>query len=148
MKRHTIVSKECAIYPGKFIPPPEVQLHKNKTSSLKKPDPPPPKVNLDEFKDHFKLEVVLPGVKKENILISVHANMLSITIFNKTKTKKTTRQTKIHEFDRHYFEKQLVLPDNTDAAFIKAEYADGVLLLRIPKTTSQEKNADMEIVIY
>lgn len=81
--------------------------------------------------DKVYLEVELPGVKTEDIDVTVHNGMLRIS-----------GQRKIPEGDRNYwvndrgygpFDRAITLPDDIDADSIDAQMSDGVLHIVLSK---------------
>jgi HSP20 family protein len=143
MDRHLIYADEYSTYPGKYVPMPEIEeLLKDKNQCLTQPS-----VNLDEFDNFFRIEVSLPGIKKQDIIILVEENVLTIDVVHKGQSifESTSR---IHEFNMNYFERQIVLPHEADAEFAAAEYRDGILTLTIPKTPKPSAFHQGKIVVY
>ena len=105
-----------------------------------------PPVDLRENKDNYDIAVELPGVDKDAIRVSLDGTTLSISA--ERKDMKTEEDNTAHIVERRYgkFERSFSLPQNIAAAKIKADYADGVLKLIIPKR-EQEANGAKEIAI-
>jgi HSP20 family protein len=137
---------EHTIYPGIYIPLPEVnalleELRLKGESSVSQPH-----VNIDEFENYFKIEVVIYGVNREEILITVDENVLTVTALNKDKEEKVKHE--LHEFNHCCFTRHILLPDNTDPQFIIAEYKAGILRIYVPKSSAPIKNVHASIVVY
>jgi HSP20 family protein len=147
MKAELQYSKECNVYPGQYIPSPEVKVFIDKLKISGKNVTAQPLLNFDEYKDHFKIEVLIPGTKREDIFIDVQDNILSIIVLNKD-CAELKKKLQIHEYDTKCLERHILLPENADAEFISAEYRMGVLNLYIPKTPGPQKTITNQIVVY
>jgi len=147
MRGNLSYTKEYPVYPGEYIPLPEVEIL---LEELKKPGKDyvaKPLVNMNECKDCFKIKVVVPGARREDIFIYVHDNILSIVVLNKD-CEVLKEKLQIHEFDAECLERHILLPDNADSEFVSAEYRQGILNLHIPKTHESSKTNTKQIVVY
>lgn len=92
-----------------------------------------PEVNTREGEFAYHVEVDLPGVKKEDIDINVHDNM--VTLSGERTIRNELKEDNYYKVESEYgkFERSFALPENTDAENIHAETADGVLEVVIPK---------------
>ena len=92
-----------------------------------------PSVNVIESKEHFKIELAAPGLKKEDFKVNFNENVLTISaekeISNEETDEKYTRQ----EFSYSTFKRSFTLPKTVDADQISATYNDGILTLALPK---------------
>src|SRR6476469_6240900 len=126
--------KEHSIYPGEYVPMPEDEAL---LKELKTPDndsTAKPLLNMDEFKDCYKVEMRMPGVKRDEIIIHVHDDILTIVVLHKVPGNLNRKKLQIHEFDSEYLKRSIILPRSADTVFINAEYEAGILRLYIPKT--------------
>lgn len=90
--------------------------------------------NLAKKEDSsFHLEVDLPGVKKEDIDISVEDGVLSVSAVRKYKNELTRDDYYISESAFGKFERRYVLPDNVDTESVDAEFNDGRLQISLQK---------------
>lgn len=93
-----------------------------------------PRLDVIENDDSFEVYADVPGVRKEDVDISLTNNMLTIkgTRHSKTEDKKegVTRE------ESGSFERSLTLPEGIDADNVEAKIENGVLGLRIPKTAA------------
>lgn len=143
MDRILIHSDECLVYPGKYIPLPETdELLEQQKNYMKEPS-----VNIDEFDDFFRLEVSLPGIHREDIVVFVEDHILTVKVIHKNENVVTGKPC-IHEFDMNYFERQITLPEEADTGFATAQYRDGILNLLVPKTAEHSKSHPGRIAIY
>ena len=92
-----------------------------------------PAVDIYEEKNAIVLTAELPGVKPEEIHVSVDKGVL--TIRGERKMESEDEQEGYHRVERSYgsFTRSFVLPDTVDAEHIEASCDAGVLSLRLPK---------------
>jgi len=92
-------------------------------------------VNIRETATGYALEVVAPGLKKEDFRVSVDNNMLTVAFEHKEEQKQEGEGGKIlrHEYRRQSFSRSFGLDEKVDATGINARYADGILHLWVPK---------------
>ena len=92
-----------------------------------------PAVDIYEEKNAIVLTAELPGVKPEEIHVSVDKGVL--TIRGERKMESEDKQEGYHRVERSYgsFTRSFVLPDTVDAEHIEASCDAGVLSLRLPK---------------
>jgi HSP20 family protein len=89
---------------------------------------------VDAWTDEDKLNVraELPGMKPEDISVSVHENQLLISGKRSFERKAEGRHYILREVGAGRFERRFHLPDRVDPERIEASYSDGVLSLRMP----------------
>jgi HSP20 family protein len=83
--------------------------------------------------DDFVLEANLPGVKPEEVDITVENNTLTISGETRSSRKEEEGATILSEIRRGRFTRTLTLPAGLEPDKAKATFEDGVLTLRIPK---------------
>jgi HSP20 family protein len=93
-----------------------------------------PALDVHEDKDSFIVRTELPGLKREDIEVSLHDGALIISGERKVETRR--EGVEVHRQERYYgkFQRALTLPEPVAADKIKAEYKDGVLTVTLPKT--------------
>lgn len=102
-----------------------------------------PLIDLFESKEDFFMKVYLPGVKKENLIIKLDENLL--TIFGKVDFKALEdKRYLIRERGVANYYRVFELSEKIDSSKIEAKLEDGILYLTLPKT---EKAKPKEIVI-
>ncbi|HET8964023.1 MAG TPA: Hsp20/alpha crystallin family protein [Chitinophagales bacterium] len=92
-----------------------------------------PPANIIENEKEFKLELSVPGFKKEDFTIDVEQGALVISSEKKEESNKEEKNYSRKEFSYSSFSRTFQLPDNTDENNISAKYDSGVLQLTIPK---------------
>lgn len=100
-----------------------------------------PLVDITEDDKEYLIKAELPEVKKEDVKLSIHDNVLSIS--GERKYEKEEKGKKYHRVERAYgsFMRSFTLPDDADAAKIAAEYKDGVLKVHLPKSEKAKPRA-------
>jgi HSP20 family protein len=91
------------------------------------------KANFFEKNKHFNLEVLMPGFKKENIVISLEGQKLKIQAEINKQDDLEEKNYTLKEFDVNSFKKTYSLPKNSDLEKISSKYIDGILYVHIPK---------------
>jgi len=92
-----------------------------------------PSVDIFEDKDRIVLEAELPGVKPEDVDISIENNVL--TIHGERKFEKKDDQGNFHRVERSYgsFTRSFTLPPTVSAENANADFDNGVLRLTLAK---------------
>ncbi len=92
-----------------------------------------PALDLYEDKDNLVATAELPGLKKEDIDISLHDG--SLTIAGERKVEKNYGEKEPSRAERFYgrFQRTVILPKQVDASNVKATYKDGILTVTLPK---------------
>jgi HSP20 family protein len=95
-----------------------------------------PAVNVKEEKDAYQVEVVAPGMKKEDFKVEIDHDLLKISAkqeANKEEKEENAKYTR-REFHSFAFERSFRLPKNEiNGDKIEARYVDGILYLNLPK---------------
>lgn len=103
-----------------------------------------PACDIFEDKESIKIVVELPGVKPEDVKLSLENDLL--TIRGEKKQEAEERTERVHRYERSYgvFERSFVLPSTVDGEKITADYQNGVLTIVVPKA---EKARTREIPV-
>jgi HSP20 family protein len=98
-----------------------------------------PKVDIIDHDNEIEVQAALPGVKKEDLDVSI--NNQTITIRTSTKEEKKEEEGKYfrREITRGEYQRTLSLPNNVDDANAKASFKDGILTVTIPKTEKSKR---------
>jgi HSP20 family protein len=91
-------------------------------------------LDVIEEEQEFKVTASLPGIKMEDI--DVVFNKGALTIKGSTKEESEEKDSHYHLRERRYgsFSRTITLPATIKADSINAEYKDGILTLRLPKS--------------
>ena len=92
-----------------------------------------PPVDMIENDDNFVVSVELPGLKKEDIKMTMQNNVL--TLSGSKKHEFESKEDTVHRVERSYgsFCRSVNLPSKVDSSAIKASYDSGVLKVTLPK---------------
>jgi len=105
-----------------------------------------PALDLYQDKDNVFVKVELPGMKKEEINISLHEGMLTLSGERKRETKSGEGETFRSESYYGKFHRAVTLPTLVDANQVKANYKDGILTVTLPKA-EEAKPKQIEVNI-
>lgn len=97
-----------------------------------------PSVDVSESANEYVFKADVPGLKEENLEISVAGNRL--TISGKREEEKKTEQDTYYALERSYgsFSRTFTLPAGVDADSVRADLAQGVLTVTVPKKAVEQ----------
>jgi HSP20 family protein len=92
-----------------------------------------PAFDVKETKDAFVFRADLPGMKEEDLDISITGNRLTVT--GKREEEKRDENDRWFSYERAYgtFTRTFTIPEGVDIDHIAAEMKDGVLAMTLPK---------------
>jgi HSP20 family protein len=93
-----------------------------------------PTTDIHETEDAYDLKLELPGVKKEDVDVSVDNGMLSISGEKRSEQREDGDRSHRVECTYGRFVRRFTMPATVDEGKIDAAYDNGVLELHIPKT--------------
>jgi HSP20 family protein len=93
-----------------------------------------PVVDLYEDHDQYVVKAELPGMKKEEMEISLHQGNLIISGERKSDSDNTNGETSRSERFFGRFQRALTLPKPVNSSNVTATYKDGILTVHLPKT--------------
>jgi len=95
-----------------------------------------PAVDISEQKNAYVVTAEVPGVKPEDLDVTLEDGLLTIQGERRSEEESTDRQ--YHRVERRFgsFRRSITLPSQVDADRIEASYADGVLQVTVPKAES------------
>lgn len=98
-----------------------------------------PSIDISETADQFLISAELPGMKKDDIDISLENGRLSISGERSFEHEEDGK--KYHRVETKYgsFNRSFQLPDNVDEGSINAKYEDGLLNITIDKAEDKVK---------
>ena len=101
-----------------------------------------PRVDIVDHDNIIEVQAALPGIKKEDVEVSIKNQTITIRASTKEE-KKAEEKGKFFrkEISRGEFQRILALPDNVDDEKATATFKEGILTVCIPKTAqSKRKN--------
>jgi len=92
-----------------------------------------PNIDVFEKGDKLVVKAEIPGMKEDDINVSVEGNMLIIR--GEKKTESEVKEEEYYRCERSYgsFFRSVALPSTVDASKVEADYEDGVLEVTLPK---------------
>ncbi|GAA3509449.1 Hsp20/alpha crystallin family protein [Aquimarina addita] len=92
-----------------------------------------PAVNVIENDDEFTIELAAPGLTKEDFNLELDNDVLIISSeLKKESTDEKSKYTR-KEFSYSTFKRSFNLPDSINTVDVIAEYANGILSVKLPK---------------
>lgn len=103
------------------------------------------KCDVYEENNKYVIEVELPGFKKENLIIEINDEILTISAFNEVDELNLENRNYLHQ-ERNFgmFERSFCLK-NLNTENVEAKYNDGILSIEIIKNNQDEKINRVEI---
>jgi HSP20 family protein len=92
-----------------------------------------PALDLYQSNDNVVAVVELPGMRKEDIEISLHDGMLTISGERKRETSSNGENAERTARNIGRFRRSIALPTRVDAGKVSATYRDGILSVTLPK---------------
>jgi HSP20 family protein len=100
-----------------------------------------PSLDRDAWMPHFEVRengtsirvlADVPGVKRDDLEISINGNRLSISGHRESEAR--SKDENVHTWERQYgqFSRSFLLPDNVDVDHITSDLRDGVLTIVVP----------------
>ncbi len=100
-----------------------------------------PPTDIFEDTDGLKILVELPGLRPEDVKLTVEN--LTLTIRGEKKQVAEEQTTKVHRYERSYgaFERSFALPNTVDVERVAAKFEHGVLTVTLPKAEKAKPRA-------
>jgi HSP20 family protein len=92
-------------------------------------------VNIRETDKSYELELVAPGLRKEDFRVSLNKDVLTVGFEHREEQQQENKQEQWlrKEYNLRSFTRSFSLEDSLDPNKITAKYADGILHLSLPK---------------
>lgn len=105
-----------------------------------------PAFDVYEDKDNVYVRAELPGMRKEDIQVSLHNGSLSVSGERKSEVK--FKDAEVYRAERFFgrFQRTITLPTPVAMEKIKAQYKDGILDVTLPKAEeAKPKHIDVSV---
>jgi len=105
-----------------------------------------PALDVYEDKDNLIVKAELPGMKREDIDVSLHDGSLSIS--GERKYQEKHAEAEVYRSERFFgrFQRTVTLPAPVAGDKVKAQYKDGILTITLPKTEeAKPKHIDVNV---
>jgi HSP20 family protein len=98
-------------------------------------------VNIRETDKTYELEMMAPGLKKEDFKLNIAGDTLTVSIEHSEDNNQENKNEGWlrREYRRQSFTRNFSLDDTVDANKVAAKYENGVLYLSIPKKENAQK---------
>ena len=105
-----------------------------------------PRVDIVEGKEDIKLTFELPGMKKEDIKVSIKDNILNVSGKREFKHEEKEENFVRSEISTGSFCRTFTLPETVNSDKISADYKDGMLIVKLAKL-EEVKPKEIEVKI-
>lgn len=95
-------------------------------------------VNIKETEKSYEIDVIAPGLNKEEFKIDVEKDTLNISFEHKEEKEESNDKVLRNEYSFRSFKRSFTLNEKVNAAEISASYTDGVLKVVLPKKENIE----------
>ena len=99
-----------------------------------------PKIDISEEKDKINVVAEIPGVKKDNIKITLQDNILMIEGEKKKETEEKDKNFYRSERIFGTFKRSFTLPVEVDSEKVEAKFEDGMLHISMKKLEQKTKS--------
>ena len=109
-----------------------------------------PAVNVKESNDDFKIEVAVPGMKRDDFKVELDNNILTISSSkeDKREEKDPDGEYTRREFSYQSFQRSFSLPESkVEGGKISAKYTDGILYVTVPNREEAKVKPARQIAV-
>ncbi len=106
-----------------------------------------PAANVKDEEKVFTLELSAPGYEKDDFVITLDKGVLHVRAEKKEESKEEDDNYTRKEFGYHSFTRSFWMPENTKEEDIVAEYKNGILWIKVPKTKETEEASVTKIPV-
>jgi HSP20 family protein len=92
-----------------------------------------PPVNIVENKESYNVDLLVPGLNKEDFKINLEGKVLTVSAERAAEEKDENKKQLRREFSFRSFKRSFNLNETVDASKIEAKYENGILKLNLPK---------------
>lgn len=105
-----------------------------------------PSVDITEDGNEYLIKAELPEVAKEDVKVTVENGVLSLK--GERRFEREENDKKYHRIERSYgsFMRSFSMPDDADPDKVAAEFKDGILQVRLPKSEAK-KPKQIEVAV-
>ena len=105
-----------------------------------------PAVNIAETEKEYMLQIAVPGLKKEDVKVSVAKNLLTISSEATESSESGEGKWMRREFSFRAFRRSFEIPETVDRDRITARYENGILQVTVPKKAEIVKEAKSRMI--
>jgi HSP20 family protein len=104
-----------------------------------------PQMDVSETDKEIRIEVELPGVRENEIEVSLNEDVLTIRAEKKQERKEEREGAHVRERSFGIFQRSLRLPFQVSPEQVQARFENGVLRVTLPKTQPQERSRRIQV---
>jgi len=97
-----------------------------------------PAIDVAESDKELTVRAELPGIDPKDLDVTLSGNQLVLSGEKREETERKEKNFFLSETRYGSFRRTVTLPEGIDAEHVDAQYANGVLTLRLPKTAPAE----------
>lgn len=90
-------------------------------------------VNVLKTEKSYLIEMVVPGIQKEQIKVESERGILTVSYDHKENQEVNAESYLRFEFRPCSFHRSFQIPDDADSAQIEARYENGIIVIEVPK---------------
>ena len=94
--------------------------------------------NIFETDTEYQMQIIAPGLKKDDFKINVDRNVLHISYDHTADETETAGKWLRKEYKLQTFRRSFTLNDKINVSGISAKYNEGILTVHLPKKEAQE----------
>lgn len=100
-----------------------------------------PAIDVEETDQEYLVKADLPDVKRDDVKVGIQDGILSLE--GERKQEKDEKKKKFHRVERLYgkFVRRMSVPTDVDESKVGAEFRNGVLVVRMPKSAAARPKA-------
>jgi HSP20 family protein len=106
-----------------------------------------PRVDIAETDTSYEIQADIPGVRKEDLKVSVDNGVL--TVQGERQQEKKEDNARMHRVERFYghFSRSFTLPEDADIAALKANASEGQLTVSVPRKGPAPSSEPMQVPV-
>ncbi len=106
-----------------------------------------PRVDIAETENSYEIQADIPGVRKEDLKVSVDNGVL--TVQGERQQEKKEDNARMHRVERFYghFSRSFTLPEDADTATLKANASEGQLTVSVPRKGPAPSSEPMQVPV-
>jgi len=132
---------------SKYFNDPFYSNSSNSSSSFANMGMQHPQTRFFEKDGVYVLQLVTPGMDKENISIELHGNMLVISAKNSEEAESKSNNHQSYQQVANAFTRSYNIPHDVDIAKITSNYKNGVLTVDLPKDLAKATQKSIKISV-
>jgi HSP20 family molecular chaperone IbpA len=94
-------------------------------------------LNVVEAGDAYLVRAAVPGIRLEDVEVSIHGHTLTISGERRTAAEGDGAKYLVHEYESGRWQRSMALPQDVESAGVHASYDSGILEVRLPKAAPE-----------